>query len=90
MAAILKFDLTFPVTEKKKKKKKKNLAEVKDIQNKYHFFVHLGANRIHYDFISYSALSYFGRNTTSIAFKSNCYDLASMPLCIAFQKPFYT
>ena len=47
MMSILKFDLTFTVTEKKI-----NLAKEKDIQNKYHFFVHFWAKRPHYDFIS--------------------------------------
>ena len=47
MTSILKFDLTFAVTDKKI-----NLAKEKDIQNKYHFFVHFWAKRTHYDFIS--------------------------------------
>ena len=47
MTSILKFDLTFAVTDKKI-----NLAKEKDIQNKYHFFVHFWAKRPHYDFIS--------------------------------------
>ena len=47
MTPIPKFDLTFAVTDKKI-----NLAKEKDIQNKYHFFVHFWAKRTHYDFIS--------------------------------------
>ena len=35
MTLILKFDLTYAVTDKKI-----NLAKEKEIENKYHFFVH--------------------------------------------------
>ena len=38
MTLILKFDLVFAVTDKKI-----NLVKKKDIQNKYHFFVHFWA-----------------------------------------------
>ena len=47
MTSILKFDLTFAVTDKKI-----NLAKEKDIQHKYHFFVDFWGKRSHYDFIS--------------------------------------
>ena len=40
MRFILKFDLTFAVTDKKI-----NLAKEKDIQNKYYFFVHFWAKK---------------------------------------------
>ena len=47
MTSILKFDLTFAVTDKKI-----NLDKEKDMQNKYHFFVHFWAKRTHCNFIS--------------------------------------
>ena len=85
-AWLLSFNLTFGVTDKKI-----NLVKEKEIQNKYKFFVHGWAKKgaimiLHYN----SALRYFDRKTTSIAFNSNWYNLASMLLCNVFSKPFYT
>ena len=67
MSLILKFDLTFAVTDKKI-----NLVKEKEIQNKYHFFVHGWTKKgpimtLYHN----SSLHYFGRNTTSTAFNSN-------------------
>ena len=71
--------------------KKKNLVKKKETQNKYHFFGH-GWAKEGPSLILYqnSALRYFVRKTTSIAFNSNWYNLASMLLCNFFWKPFYT
>ena len=85
MTLVLQFDLTFAVTDKKI-----NLVKEKEIQNKYHFFLNLWAKKGPIMILYHnSALSYFGRNTTSIAFNSNWYNLAPMLLCNVLWKPFY-
>ena len=76
MTLILKFDLTFALTDIKI-----NLGKEKNIQNEYHFFVHFSAKRPIMILYRNSTLRYFGRNTTSISFNSNWYNLASMLLC---------
>ena len=76
MSLILKFDLTFGVTDKKI-----NLVKEKEIQSKYKFFVQGCAKKRLIMILCYnSALRYFDRKTTSIAYNSNWYNLASILL----------
>ena len=85
MTLILKFDLTFAVTDKKNKSSK-GKRNTKQISFLCTFLSKEGLIMILYH---NSALCYFGRNTTSIAFNSNWYNLDSMLLCSVIWKPLY-
>ena len=85
MTLILKFDLTFAVTDKKNKSSKRK-RYTKQMSLICTFLGQKGSIVILYH---NSALRYFGRNTTSVVFNSNWYNLASVLLCNVFQKPFH-
>ena len=76
MTLILKFDLTFALTDIKI-----NLGKEKNIQNKYHSLYISRQKGSIMNLYRNSTLRYFGRNATSISFNSNCYNLASMLQC---------